>query len=69
MVSQTEANNIWMAERLLYSAVSSTFFQKFTTLTGQTIHEVYPETIAVNSLMLSSKPKLILGCKLQQEML
>lgn len=59
MVLQTEVNNIWMAEKLLYSAVSSTFFQKFTTPTWQTIYEMYPETIAVNSLMLSSKPKLV----------
>lgn len=36
---------------------------------GQTTFEAYPETITVNSLMLSGKPKLILGCKLQQEML
>lgn len=35
----------------------------------QTTYEAYPETITVNSLMLSGKPKLILGCKLQQEML
>lgn len=35
---------------------------------GQNTYEAYPETITVNSLMLSGKPKLILGCKLQQQM-
>lgn len=36
---------------------------------GQTTFEAYPETITVNSLILSGKRKLILDCKLQQEML